>query len=48
MEVFIAALVTALVLSTILLYKKHADAQSRLAETEDRLDSANKQIDRLN
>ena len=47
MEVLIAVLVSALVLSTILLYKKQADTQSRLAETEDRLGSANEQIDTM-
>ena len=47
MEVIIAALVTALGLSTILLYKKHGEVQLRLAETENRLNSANEQIDTM-
>ena len=47
MEVFIAALVVALVLSAVLLFNKHASAQSRLAETEERLGSANEQLDTL-
>jgi hypothetical protein len=47
MEVIIAALVTALGLSTILLYKKNGEVQLRLAETENRLNSANEQIDTM-